>query len=626
MAEPAPFTIPPDFTIPPGVTIPDGFTLPPGGTFAPGAEIPDFLLPGGVNGTEGGLFDTGGGDALGPGGFNIVDLNSMDNATPVFLTGRLQNYDRAPATSGMSSIPRFGHTNDFSYLAYLSNGEGNKSDGEDYIYGLLFVGLFLFVFFLIWSIVLVIFKFSLRGFLSGMPFLNPWIDDPAELKRKEEVEEDGEEYIEDVSWKKQPFRIRITFFIAGLLQIIFAMLMVTKGVANLQQTTDTIQLSTSTLQLLIDEAVQTMENLKQVGETGYILRDQLVFDLDRENFCPDNPIFGATSAGQGLLAAADGAVAILDQMGDFVGENTKSLEEGLLDATRNLDEVNESIVEAESNEWLGGLIAFPYLVLSSLMMVGVVAAQLNAMTDCFLCVLNWVILPIFMFVTLMSYVGLVTMSIVSSANADFCGGASSTPDQVILDAMFRSGFAEDDLFYQITRYYANQCTSEAIIDPFIFLRSFDGALIQGKGMVQNFTNALDGASLEQLSLACNRDFAPLQRSLAQMVGVMEALIQASERTINLLRCDRIVPVYTDIVYGATCTHSVTGFTWLFSSLLIVSVMGMIMIMFRSSYQNTIFTRPPALMDESSGENHHRTKSSRSKSDRSRGSDQWSDER
>ena len=513
-------------TVPPGLDLPPGTTIPPGLSLPPGTTIPPGLLDGNMNGTEGGLFDnpndlinTGFGDGL-EGGF---DLGNLSNATPFFLPQRQVPYEKAPSTSAMAGIPRFGHTHEFSYIAYLTSDNGKASDGEDYIVGLLFTGLFLFVFFLIWTAVLLIFKLRLNGFLSGEPFLNPWIDDPAENKRKEELEEDGEEYIEDSNWKKQPFRVRITFFICGLLQIIFAMLMVTKGVANLQQTTDTIQISTANLELLIDEAVQTTQNLKQVGETGYILRDQLVFDLDKENFCPDNPIFGQTQAGKDIVGAAEGAVSILDSMGDFIGEYVATLEESLEDGKRNLQEVDKTILQVEDNEWLGtsskcdkgnglfvkphacmvkilipvltvnshssfrlvpnpisntgGLIAFPYLVLSSLMMVGAIAAQLHAMTDCFLCVLNWLVLPIFIFVTFVSYIFLGLMSIAASANADFCGGESSTPDQVILDVMFRSGFAKDDLFFETVRYYANQCTPESLTDPFIFLRLFDGSLV-----------------------------------------------------------------------------------------------------------------------------------------------------
>jgi hypothetical protein len=108
----------------------------------------------------------------------------------------------------MAGIPRFGHSSDFSNVAYLGSST-NSSAGQDYVVGLIFAGCFLLLFFLTWSIVLVIFKISLTGFLSGEPFINPHLSDPVSLKEKQEMELDGEEYIEDTDWLKRPRRIRI---------------------------------------------------------------------------------------------------------------------------------------------------------------------------------------------------------------------------------------------------------------------------------------------------------------------------------------------------------------------------------------------------------------------------------
>ena len=69
------------------------------------------------------------------------------------------------------------------------------------------------------------------------------------------------------------------------------------------------------------------------------------------------------------------------------------------------------------------------------------------------------------------------MAIFASVNADFCGGLSSTPDQVIVDILFRSGFEPDDLFYKTARYYAFQCTRRAQEDPFLFLRQYDAEIV-----------------------------------------------------------------------------------------------------------------------------------------------------
>lgn len=50
-----------------------------------------------------------------------------------------------------------------------------------------------------------------------------------------------------------------------------------------------------------------------------------------------------------------------------------------------------------------------------------------------------------------------------------------------------------------------------------------------------------------------------------------------------MSCDRIVPIYINSVYGATCTYSVKGVTWTWASFLVIAFMGMLMITFRAAY-------------------------------------------
>ncbi|CAB9498380.1 expressed unknown protein [Seminavis robusta] len=564
-------------------------------TLPPNVTLPS---PGFLNGTvtAGGVTDVAG--VVSTGVEDGFFSSGIVNASPVFLPEPIRMYERVGATSRFAGVPRFGHTSDFSYVAYYGSGP-HAADGDNYVVGLMFAAVFLLVFFLIWTVTLIIFKISLTGFLAGEPFMNPHINDPMSIKAKQDAEEDGEEYIEDETWYNTPRRIRITFFLCGLIQIIFSMLLVTKGVANLQQTTDTIQVSTETLRLYVKDARDVSLKLEKIGESGLFMRDQVVSDLDRDNFCPGNPAFDQTIQGKRILSTADGAVLMLNDLGDFVTNNVATLEEILEDTQQQLDDVDSSVSNVETYEWLGGLVTLPYLILATLMMVATVAAQANSMTDCYLCILDWIVLPLYILVTIFSYVALVVALIGASLNADFCGGKTSSPDQVMLDVMFRLGFKEDGLLFQAVRYYAYQCTERAEVDPFLFLRNFDVAIGRGLTVMQNLTDSIDDVSL--LSFGCNRDFDPLHRTLGQMVGVLKALAQAGNQAIKLLRCEKLVPFYTDIVYDATCTYSVTGLAWIFSSLLILSVMGMILIMFRASYQNTIYEKPPGdtLEDENS---------------------------
>lgn len=562
----------------------------------------------------------------------------------------------------MAGIPRFGHTSEFSFLfSQNSDGTINQNQQDGYIVGLVFVGCFLLVFFLVWSIVLLIFKFCIGGFLSGDPFTNPHLSEP---KTHKEIYRDNDEdsESEDKKWLRRPRRVRIVFLIAGILQIVFALLMVTHGVADVEEATNSIDHSSQLTRLRLDESVSITGSLIQIGDTAMNLRDQIVFDLDKQNFCPDNPQFNQTQAGKQITNTADEAVQMLNQMDGFVKNNVVGLKKSLTEGNKNLDSVDNAIQMLQSKNWLGtharndcssyvickklrtylhfveraaiGGLAFPYLVLTSLMMVGTIAAQAHVMTDCFVGFLSWGVLPLFIFVTVVSYVACSLISIFASMNADFCGGDSKTPDQVVMDILYRSGFSEDDLFYKTVRYYAFQCTEQAQEDPFLFLRQYDAQIVsmecpkgvtcspffiqrltcmhvlfvkvRGREIMQNLTQSMTDVSLEQLSLGCNRDFKPLHRSLSQMVGVMDALIQASNRALKVLDCKYIVPIYTDIVYDGTCNHLIKGLVWIFSSFLVVSIMGMIIIMFRSSFRNTVMEEPLDEMRESSTYYHTRT--------------------
>lgn len=86
-----------------------------------------------------------------------------------------------------------------------------------------------------------------------------------------------------------------------------------------------------------------------------------------------------------------------------------------------------------------------------------------------------------------------------------------------------------------------------------------------------------------MTTLCGRDFTEIDGLTSQMVLNLDTLQSNAADTLSLLRCENLVPLYTDTVYNGTCTYSVKGITWTFSAFLVIACMGMFMIMFRSSY-------------------------------------------
>lgn len=69
------------------------------------------------------------------------------------------------------------------------------------------------------------------------------------------------------------------------------------------------------------------------------------------------------------------------------------------------------------------------------------------------------------------------------------------------------------------------------------------------------------------------------------------LLQSIGSALDLLACQRIVPLYTETVYIGMCTYTPSAVFWVFASCLVMGVMGMIMLTTRASYKRTYYTIP-----------------------------------
>jgi hypothetical protein len=104
-------------------------------------------------------------------------------------------------------MPRFGHSSEFSQLFKSDSG-----DIKDYTLGLLFLGTFTIACFVIWFLLLTIFKCFSSGVLGGHRSVD----------------------------SKQSRILHIVFWIATGLSFIFTLLLMTEGISDIQDTLSTI--------------------------------------------------------------------------------------------------------------------------------------------------------------------------------------------------------------------------------------------------------------------------------------------------------------------------------------------------------------------------------------------------
>jgi len=76
-----------------------------------------------------------------------------------------------------------------------------------------------------------------------------------------------------------------------------------------------------------------------------------------------------------------------------------------------------------------------------------------------------------------------------------------------------------------------------------------------------------------------------------MTEVLLVILDALQRTLDLLACDTIVPIYTNVFYEGTCSYSISAIMWIFSGFLITSFFGLLMITLRSAFKKTVYVIP-----------------------------------
>lgn len=94
-------------------------------------------------------------------------------------------------------------------------------------------------------------------------------------------------------------------------------------------------------------------------------------------------------------------------------------------------------------------------------------------------------------------------------------------------------------------------------------------------------------TLAALSTYCNRDFGTIDATVTQMETIVNSLLTAVNQTLDLVACQRIVPIYDQAMYDGACEYSVMAVFWVFSSALIMGTFGLLMILFRAAYKPTI---------------------------------------
>lgn len=194
-------------------------------------------------------------------------------------------------------------------------------------------------------------------------------------------------------------RSRIVFLIAGVLFIVFTFLWVALGITQLQDTVNTVDNANHDVDQILSESAAITTSLRSLGRTGTDLRMDMTSVL--ENFCTANPDLEAQT-GYDFVGSTQDALDFLDDLGDFIDKDLVDVEEGIADAQKGTADVND-VVDKIDGTWQSLLIAVPFVVLATLMLLGMTLVWLEISPPFCTSVLSWVILPLFVIATVVAF-------------------------------------------------------------------------------------------------------------------------------------------------------------------------------------------------------------------------------
>ena len=259
------------------------------------------------------------------------------------------------------------------------------------------------------------------------------------------------------------------------------------------------------------------------------------------------------------------------------------------DSSKRTKQRSENLIP---EKWELSLFFVPCMITAALLMVGVAHVWHGFKND-YQWVLDYILLPIFSIQVCVAYTYSSLILFVAGANADFCsGGDQHTPDATITDIVTiiteQTDLCRPDeaLFVQkVLQNYIGHCRqgggSDGINPSFDFVNEFQLKVEVAKQSIVSLSKVV----APQVGVAdndfCDTEFQSLSASL---LSHYEQLNDLATEALDLVSCERIVPLYQEPIHAGMCNLSISGITWAFTSLLVIAVAGLIMIMLRSSWQ------------------------------------------
>jgi hypothetical protein len=364
------------------------------------------------------------------------------------------------------------------------------------------------------------------------------------------------------------------FLFSSMMVMLFSILAISQGLTGLHDTTDTIDAANQDVVKIQTEFQELVSVLDSKARSALPIRDQLV-SLLKDDICPLLP-----DGNMVLRQAGNQTFSSLTELENFLADDLKKFEKVMRQVAHATKEIDTAVQNLEFTTGAAVGIMIPFFIIPSLLAVALLMGWTETYYDAFFTFTEWFTMPVFIVMIIFAYVACGFVVMATEGNADFCvSGSTSTPQSAILNILERYNLMEGELYYDAVKFYSHQCLVD---NPFAFLEIYYDNLVAVEASLAVLEATISGASPINLSQQCGIDYSATLELVWQLQAHIEILGDATKRSLQLLQCSSVVPLYTNSVYKATCDNNVTAALWLFSCSFIICIFGMLMITLRGA--------------------------------------------
>lgn len=448
-------------------------------------------------------------------------------------------YEATQAVENFNGVPRFGHSDD---ITNVIDGDGRF----DYISGIIFIPCFMISVYILWIVLVSIFKCCKVRFVSG----------------------------KNLKPGKSAFVIRSIFLFFNLSAVLALILYVTKGASSFIDVLDSVQNVSQSLGSTGDRAVELTGRLVETSNNIIPLRDDLVTTLN-SGLCPADPTLNDE-----LSDLTSDLVDSLTLLDNFFQDDILRIQEGFASTLAETDDIVDQVFDVVG-EWLRFLpySSIPCFINVGLLFIGLILTWIGSSPKCYSSILTCFVLPILLASILLFIISSSILSIAGVGLSDLClGGDTESPEGTIQAIMEEVDQLEGTGLELFEYYIISGCRDE---DPLIVLEELSDGLQPAIEFIGEVIDSVEPQK-DDYSAFCGTDFGETVDSFTSVQSLLVDMDESLDIALDITSCETVNGIVIDVAHVTTCDKIPTAIGWMFVCFTLFGMCAMMMYMFRSA--------------------------------------------